>query len=185
MSGLADQHARAAPDSELHGLHQHVDDSETTGVAHWQGRLTPRDYAALTPLIWARESVWPIRSRHEYAIGVAVIEMAPGDTTVGSTPFKNDTIWIKRAAAIFTAASPRGGATISSNIGNFWKRSQPGPISAGASVATDRRLAKIIASAYSTIPASDTFIQVAHPYRAAIASINGAEIATHARAMSP
>jgi hypothetical protein len=32
------------------------------------------------------ESVWPIRSRHEYAIGVAVIEMAPGDTTVGSTP---------------------------------------------------------------------------------------------------
>jgi hypothetical protein len=33
-----------------------------------------------------RESVWPIRSRHEYAIGVAVIEMAPGDTTVGSTP---------------------------------------------------------------------------------------------------
>jgi hypothetical protein len=34
-----------------------------------------------------RESVWPIRSRHEYAIGIAVIEMAPGDTTVGSTPF--------------------------------------------------------------------------------------------------
>jgi hypothetical protein len=34
-----------------------------------------------------RESVWPIRSRHEYAIGIAVIEMAPGDTTVGSTPY--------------------------------------------------------------------------------------------------
>src|ERR1700693_4966878 len=49
-----DQHARAAPDSELHGLHQLVDDSETKLLAqpHWQGKLTPRDYAALTPLIW-------------------------------------------------------------------------------------------------------------------------------------
>src|SRR5271165_5392304 len=74
-----DQHARAAPDSELHGLHQHVDDSETTGAAALAREADPAD-------LGTRESVWPIRSRHEYAIGVAVIEMAPGDTTVGSTP---------------------------------------------------------------------------------------------------
>src|SRR5216684_5742550 len=82
-----DQHARAAPDSELHGLHQHVDDSETTGAAALAREAdTPRLRGADPADLGTRESVWPIRSRHEYAIGVAVIEMAPGDTTVGSTP---------------------------------------------------------------------------------------------------
>src|SRR5208282_1528698 len=47
---------------------------------------TPRLRCADPADLGTRESVWPIRSRHEYAIGVAVIEMAPGDTTVGSTP---------------------------------------------------------------------------------------------------
>ena len=47
---------------------------------------TPRLRGADPADLGARESVWPIRSRHEYAIGVAVIEMAPGDTIVGSTP---------------------------------------------------------------------------------------------------
>src|SRR5271169_870554 len=82
-----DQHARAAPDSELHGLHQHVDDSETPGSAALAREAdTPRLRCADPADLGTRESVWPIRSRHEYAIGVAVIEMAPGDTTVGSTP---------------------------------------------------------------------------------------------------
>src|SRR5271167_2330937 len=82
-----DQHARAAPDSELHGLHQHVDDSETTGAAALAREAdTPRLRCADPADLGTRESVWPIRSRHECAIGVAVIEMAPGDTTVGSTP---------------------------------------------------------------------------------------------------
>src|SRR6266481_36843 len=82
-----DQHARAAPDSELHGLHQHVDDSETTGAAALAREAdTPRLRCADPADLGTRESVWPIRSRHEYAIGVAVIEMAPRDTTVGSTP---------------------------------------------------------------------------------------------------
>src|SRR5271165_1292520 len=84
---LSKVHARAAPDSELHGLHQHVDDSETTGAAALAREAdTPRLRCADPADLGTRESVWPIRSRHEYAIGVAVIEMAPGDTTVGSTP---------------------------------------------------------------------------------------------------
>jgi Tn3 transposase DDE domain len=50
---------------------------------HWHGRLTPRDYAALTTLIW--EHVNPYGRfdlEHERSAGSAVIEM----TTVGSTP---------------------------------------------------------------------------------------------------
>ena len=47
---------------------------------------TSRPRGADSADLGTRESVWPIRSRHEYAIGVAVIEMALGDTTVGSTP---------------------------------------------------------------------------------------------------
>src|SRR5260370_39149069 len=81
-----DQHARAAPDPELHGLHQHVDDSETTGAAALAREADPPRLRCADPAdLGTRESVWPIRSRHEYAIGIAVIEMAPGDTTVGST----------------------------------------------------------------------------------------------------
>jgi hypothetical protein len=49
---------------------------------------TPRIRCTDPADLGTRESVWPIRSRHEYAIGVDVIEMAPGDTTVGSTPSK-------------------------------------------------------------------------------------------------
>src|SRR6266478_3269038 len=63
------------------------DDSETTGAAALAREAdTPRLRWADPADLGTRESVWPIRSRHEYAIGVAVIEMAPGDTTVGSTP---------------------------------------------------------------------------------------------------
>src|SRR6266481_4923364 len=79
-----DQHARAAPDSELHGLHQHVDDSETTGAAALAREAdTPRLRCADPADLGTRESVWPIRSRHEYAIGIALIEMAPGDRLLG------------------------------------------------------------------------------------------------------
>src|SRR4029077_17973276 len=60
---------------------------ETTGAAALAREAdTPRLRCADPADLGTRESVWPIRSRHEYAIGVAVIEMAPGDTTVGSTP---------------------------------------------------------------------------------------------------
>src|SRR6266478_1993862 len=90
-----DQHARAAPDSELHGLHQHVDDSETTGAAALAREAdTPRLRRADPADLGTRESVWPIRSRHEYAIGIA---LAPGDTTVGSTP--SSTASTRRARA--------------------------------------------------------------------------------------
>ena len=61
--------------------------SETTGAAALAREAdTPRLRCADPADLGTRESLWPIRSRHEYAIGVAVIEMAPGDTTVGSTP---------------------------------------------------------------------------------------------------
>ena len=45
------QYARTTPDPEQHGLHQHVDDPEGTRTDHWQGKMTPRDCRALTPLI--------------------------------------------------------------------------------------------------------------------------------------
>jgi hypothetical protein len=71
----------------MDGLHQHVDDSETTGAAALaRDADSPRLRGSDPADLGTCESVWPIRSRHEYAIGVAVIEMAPGDTTVGSTP---------------------------------------------------------------------------------------------------
>ena len=61
---------------------------ETTGAAALAREAdTPRLRCADPVDLGTRESVWSIRSRHEYAIGIAVIEMAPGDTTVGSTPF--------------------------------------------------------------------------------------------------
>jgi hypothetical protein len=53
-------------------------------ITGWHGGMTPRDYAALTPLI--REQVNPYRRfepRHERSAGAAVIEMAAGDTTLG------------------------------------------------------------------------------------------------------
>ena len=54
---------------------------------HWPGKFTPRDYSALTPLIWEHVNPYGrIRPRYEHVIGVGVIQMAPGDTTVGSRP---------------------------------------------------------------------------------------------------
>ena len=82
-----DQHALAAPDSELHGLHQHVDDSKTTGAAALARAIhTPRLRRADAPDLGACEPVWQVRSGHELSIGSFVIEVAAGDTTVGSTP---------------------------------------------------------------------------------------------------
>tara|TARA_Y100001963_G_C6713682_1_gene415507 strand:+ start:309 stop:620 length:312 start_codon:yes stop_codon:yes gene_type:complete len=46
------QHACAPSDPELHGLRQYPDDPKVLAQPHWQGRFTPRDYEALTPLIW-------------------------------------------------------------------------------------------------------------------------------------
>src|SRR4029077_12682700 len=64
-----------------------VDDAETRGAAALARERDPPRLRCADPAdLGKRESVWPIRSRHEYAIGIAVIEMAPGDTTVGSTP---------------------------------------------------------------------------------------------------
>ena len=42
----------APSDPELHGLRQYPDDPKVLAQPHWQGRFTPRDYEALTPLIW-------------------------------------------------------------------------------------------------------------------------------------
>jgi hypothetical protein len=54
---------------------------------HRQGRLTPRDYAALTPCdMGTRQPVWAVRPRYERQAGLAVIEMVADDTSVGSTP---------------------------------------------------------------------------------------------------
>ena len=65
----------------------YIDDSETTGAAALAREADTSRLRGADPAdLGTRESVWPIRSRHEYAIGVAVIEMAPGDTIVGSTP---------------------------------------------------------------------------------------------------
>jgi hypothetical protein len=50
---------------------------------HWQGKFTPRDYAALTPLIWEHVNPYgEVRSRYELVVGSFVIEVAAGDTTV-------------------------------------------------------------------------------------------------------
>ena len=58
--------------------------AEITG---WHGRMTPRDYAAgLTPAgMGAREPVWSVRLDMNARPALAVIEMAAGDTTVGTT----------------------------------------------------------------------------------------------------
>ena len=54
---------------------------------HWHGRLTPRDYAALTPLIWEHVNPYGQFDLDMNArLALLVIEMAAGDTTVGSTP---------------------------------------------------------------------------------------------------
>jgi TnpA family transposase len=45
-------HARSASDSELHGHINMLMIRKVLAQPHWHGRLTPRDYAALTPLIW-------------------------------------------------------------------------------------------------------------------------------------
>jgi Tn3 transposase DDE domain len=56
-----DQHARAAPDSELHGLRQHVDDSESTGAAALAREVdTPRLRRADPADLGAREPVWSV-----------------------------------------------------------------------------------------------------------------------------
>src|SRR5271156_1131913 len=68
-----DQHARAAPNSELHGLRQHVDDSESTGAAALAREVdNPRLRRADPADLGAREPVWSVRSRHELAIGSLV-----------------------------------------------------------------------------------------------------------------
>lgn len=51
---------------------------------HWQGRLTPRDYAADAIDLGTRQSVRTIRPRHEHETGLAVIEMAACFMSVGS-----------------------------------------------------------------------------------------------------
>ena len=50
--GSRSQHARATPDPELHGLRQQPDDPESVGATELARKITPRDYAASTPLIW-------------------------------------------------------------------------------------------------------------------------------------
>ena len=54
--------------------------------SHWQGKMTPRDYAALTPLIWEHVNPYGRFDLDMKAIGVDLIQMAAGDTTACSTP---------------------------------------------------------------------------------------------------
>ena len=54
---------------------------------HWQGKLTPRDYAALTPLIWEHMNPChqvPFQSQQRQSRIHVEIESA----TVGSTPIR-------------------------------------------------------------------------------------------------
>src|ERR1700757_5445602 len=54
---------------------------------HWQGKLTPRDYAALTPLIWEHVNPYgrfDLDMNHQ--AGGAVIDMAAGGATPCSPP---------------------------------------------------------------------------------------------------
>jgi Tn3 transposase DDE domain len=82
-----DQHALAAPDSELHGLRQYAHDSETIGTTQLAREVhTARLRRADAPDLGACEPVWSVRSGHELPIGSLVIEVAAGDTTVGFTP---------------------------------------------------------------------------------------------------
>jgi Tn3 transposase DDE domain len=53
---------------------------------HWQGKFTPRLRGADPADLGACEPLWPVRSQYELAAGSFVIEVAAGDTTVGSTP---------------------------------------------------------------------------------------------------
>ena len=54
---------------------------------HWQGRLDARDLCRVDAAdLGAREPVRPLRARHERPIAARLIQMAAGDTTVGSRP---------------------------------------------------------------------------------------------------
>jgi transposase-like protein len=60
-------------------------------ITQWkQGFSAYVSYATmlLNP-VGAREPVWTVRSRHDRATANAVIEMAAGDTSVGSNPNPN------------------------------------------------------------------------------------------------
>ena len=54
----------------------------------WADKLTPRDLRALTPLIWDHVNPYGrFELEYECSAAARMIQMAPGDTTVGSTPF--------------------------------------------------------------------------------------------------
>jgi hypothetical protein len=79
--------SRAAPDPELHGLHQHTDDQGGVGTASLAGQADTARLRRPYPVdMGAREPVWTVRPRHECQVGVAVIEMAADVTTACFTP---------------------------------------------------------------------------------------------------
>src|SRR5215475_3813648 len=88
--GSRNQHARAAPDPELHGLRQHPNDPEGTGTTPLAGEADTARLCRLDALdLGARQPVWTVRPGHERPTGVAVIKMAAGDTTACSTPIRS------------------------------------------------------------------------------------------------
>jgi hypothetical protein len=65
--GSRGQHARAAPDPELYGLHQHADDPEGLGPAALAGQVhTTRLRRPDAADLGTRQPVWSVRSRYEH-----------------------------------------------------------------------------------------------------------------------
>lgn len=96
--GSRNQHARAAPDPELHGLRQYVDDSEGARAAALAGKIhATRLYRPDAADLGVRQPVWTIRPRYECQAGVAVIKMAAGDTTACSTLNQQQSfLWVRQ-----------------------------------------------------------------------------------------
>jgi hypothetical protein len=79
---------RAAPDSELYFPRQHVDDLESTSEAALAREADSRDYyAALTPIGSTSMRMVGLISTCTRDL-LSVIDLAVGDTSVGSTPSK-------------------------------------------------------------------------------------------------
>src|ERR1700730_14811369 len=85
--GSRGQHAGATPAAELHGLYQHAYAPAGAGAAEVGRQAHPtRPESPDAADLGSCESVRPFRTRYECPAAARMIQMAPGDTTVGSTP---------------------------------------------------------------------------------------------------